>query len=309
MRHLLTLADLKGGEIERIFAITEDLKTKYQNGLREPLLPGRVMALLFEKPSLRTRVSFEAGIINLGGHSLFLGDDVGWGSRESMADFGRVLSEYADVVVVRTKSHEKLVDLAQFCRCSVINGLTDYDHPCQALADLYTLRELSGTLTGQTLAFIGDGNNVARSLAMGCGKSGMRFAIAAPAKYQFDDTFLAALKREAPDLELVVTTDPCEAVQDASAVYTDVWTSMGQEAESDVRRKVFADYQVNAKLMSHAPADAYFMHCLPAHRGEEVTDEVIDGPASIVVAQAANRLHAQKGILAWLLGAQGPGRE
>ena len=170
MRHLLTLADLKSGEIDRIFAITEDLKTKYQNGLREPLLPGRVMALLFEKPSLRTRVSFEAGIINLGGHSLFLGDDVGWGSRESMADFGRVLSEYVDVVVVRTKSHEKLVELARFCKCSVINGLTDYDHPCQALADLYTLRELAGPLAGQTLAFIGDGNNVARALRWGAAR-------------------------------------------------------------------------------------------------------------------------------------------
>ena len=309
MRHLITLADLKSGEIDRIFAITEDLKTKYQNGLREQLLPGRVMALLFEKPSLRTRVSFEAGIINLGGHSLFLGDDVGWGSRESMADFGRVLSEYVDVVVVRTKSHEKLVELAKFCRCSVINGLTDSDHPCQAVADLYTLRELAGSLAGQTLAFIGDGNNVARSLAMGCGKTGMRFALAAPQPYQFDAEFLAILNREVPDLDLVVTTDPREAVKDASAVYTDVWTSMGQEAESEIRRKSFADYQVNAKLMSHAPSDAYFMHCLPARRGEEVTGEVIDGPASIVVAQAANRLHAQKGILAWLLGAQGPGRE
>jgi ornithine carbamoyltransferase len=309
MRHLITLADLKSGEIERIFAITEDLKTKYQNGLREPLLPGRVMALLFEKPSLRTRVSFEAGIINLGGHSLFLGDDVGWGSRESMADFGRVLSEYVDVVVVRAKSHEKLVELAKFCKCSVINGLTDLDHPCQALADLYTLRELSGNLDGQTLAFIGDGNNVARSLAMGCGKTGMRFALAAPKEYQFDANFLKQLKREVPDLDLVMTADPREAVKDASAVYTDVWTSMGQEAESDVRCKAFAPYQVNESLMSQAPADAYFMHCLPAQRGKEVTDNVIDGPASIVVAQAANRLHAQKGILAWLLGAQGPVRE
>ena len=308
MRHLITLADLKSGEIERIFAITEDLKTKYQNGLREALLPGRVMALLFEKPSLRTRVSFEAGIVNLGGNSLFLGDDVGWGSRESMADFGRVLSEYVDVVVVRTKSHEKLVELARFCKCSVINGLTDYDHPCQALADLYTLRELSGSLTGQTLAFIGDGNNVARSLAMGCGKTGMRFTLAAPKAYQFGADFLHVLKREVPDLDLVVTTDPREAVKEASAVYTDVWTSLGQEAEADARRKAFAAYQVNAELMSHAPEEAFFMHCLPAHRGEEVTDEVMDGPASIVLAQAANRLHAQ-GILAWMLGAQGHGRE
>jgi ornithine carbamoyltransferase len=211
--------------------------------------------------------------------------------------------------VVRTKSHQKLVELAKFCRCSVINGLTDFDHPCQALADLYTLRELVGSLAGQTLAFIGDGNNVARSLAMGCGKTGMRFALAAPKGYQFEADFLKSLKKDVPDLDLLVTTDPHEAVKDASAVYTDVWTSMGQEAESEVRRKAFAKYQVNAALMDHAPADAYFMHCLPARRGEEVTDEVIDGPASIVVAQAANRLHAQKGILAWLLGAQGQPRE
>ncbi|HEX4148789.1 MAG TPA: ornithine carbamoyltransferase, partial [Pirellulales bacterium] len=173
MRHLITLADLKSAEIERIFAITEDLKTKYESGLREALLPGRVMALLFEKPSLRTRVSFEAGMTHLGGNSMFLGEEVGFGNRESIADFGRVLSEYVDVIVVRTRSHQRVIDLAEFSTCSVINGLTDYDHPCQALADLYTLRELNGPLAGQTLAYIGDGNNVARSLARGCGKVGM----------------------------------------------------------------------------------------------------------------------------------------
>jgi len=305
MRHLISLADLTGGEIERIFAITEDLKSKYESGLREPLLPGRVMALLFEKPSLRTRVSFEAGMINLGGNSLFLGDDVGWGSRESIADFGRVLSEYVDVIVVRTKSHERIVELSGFCNCSVINGLTDHEHPCQALADLYTLSELAGPLEGQTLAYVGDGNNVARSLAIGCGKTGMRFAMAAPKNYQFDDKFLKLLKRETPALDLLVTDDPCEAVRDAAAVYTDVWASMGQEAEAEARRRDFAAFQVNRKLMASAPKEALFMHCLPAHRGEEVTDEVIDGPKSIVVQQATNRLHAQKGILAWLLGAQG----
>jgi len=309
MRHLITLADLTSAELDRIFAITEDLKAKYQQGLREPLLPGRVMALLFDKPSLRTRVSFEAGIINLGGQSLFLGDDVGFGSRESMADFGRVLSEYVDVIVVRTNSHDKVTDLAQFCKCSVINGLTDYDHPCQALADLYTLRELIGPLEGETLAFIGDGNNVARSLAMGCGKTGMRFALATPKGYEFDADYLAVLKREVPNLDLLVTNDPAKAVKNAAAVYTDVWTSMGQEAETDIRRKAFADFQVNARLMSLAGPDAVFMHCLPAHRGEEVTDQVIDGPNSVVVQQAANRLHAQKGILAWLLGAQSHPRD
>jgi ornithine carbamoyltransferase len=304
MRNLLTIADLKSAEIDRIFAITEDLKTKYTRGLREALLPGRVMALLFEKPSLRTRVSFEAGMINLGGSSLFLGDDVGFGARESVADFGRVLCQYVDVVVIRAFRHQTAVDLARYCSCAVINGLTDYAHPCQALADLYTLKELIGRLKAHTLAYVGDGNNVARSLAEGCGKMGMNFVMATPKAYQFDGEFLAQLKRESPDLQLRVTTDPAEAVRDAAAIYTDVWTSMGQEKEAEQRRKDFAAYQINSKLLAKAPAGAFFMHCLPAHRGEEVTDEVIDGPQSIVVQQAANRLHVQKGILAWILGAQ-----
>src|SRR4051812_39061914 len=231
MRHLITLADLKTSEIEYIFAITEQLKDKFQAGVREPMLPGRVMALLFEKPSLRTRVSFQAAMTHLGGSSLFLGDEVGWGSRETVGDFGRVLSEYVDVIVVRAKSHERVLDLARVCTCSVINGLTDFCHPCQALADLYTLRELNGALRGQTLAFVGDGNNVARSLALGCGRSGMNFILAAPKGYQFDDEFLALLAREAPDLKLTTTTDPVAAVKAADAVYTDVWASMGQEKE------------------------------------------------------------------------------
>ncbi|HJT33167.1 MAG TPA: ornithine carbamoyltransferase [Pirellulales bacterium] len=304
MRNLITLADLSSAEIERIFAISEDLKSKHAKGLREALLPGRVMALLFEKPSLRTRVSFEAGISHLGGTSLFLGEEVGWGSRESMADFARVLSTYVDVIVVRSKSHQKVLELAQHSTCSVINGLTDYAHPCQALSDLYTLRELVGSLRGQTLAYVGDGNNVARSLAIGCGRLGIRFVLAAPKEYQFDANFLAELKRDVPKLKMTVTTDPREAVADAVAVYTDVWTSMGQESETATRRAALADYQVNAELLAHAPKGAFFMHCLPARRGEEVTDEVIDGASSVVVEQAANRLHVQKGILAWLLGAQ-----
>ncbi|MGE0609736.1 MAG: ornithine carbamoyltransferase [Pirellulales bacterium] len=305
MRHLITLTELSSAEIERVFAITTDLKSKYQRGLREALLPGRVMALLFEKPSLRTRVSFEAGMINLGGSSLFLGNDVGWGSRESVADFGRVLSQYVDVIVVRSNRHQSVEELARHCTCAVINGLTDLAHPCQAMADLYTLQELIGPLEGKTLAYVGDANNVARSLAIGCGKLGMHLNIASPAGYEFPDDFLKLLKRETPKLKMTASTDPNKAVKKAAAVYTDVWTSMGQEAESAARRKVFAGYQINAKLMSHAPQDAYFMHCLPAHRGEEVTDEVIDGPNSIVVQQAGNRMHVQKGILAWMLGTQG----
>ncbi|MBS0210610.1 MAG: ornithine carbamoyltransferase [Planctomycetes bacterium] len=305
MRHLITLADVTAAEIERVFSITADLKSKFEDGLREPLLPGRVMALLFEKPSLRTRVSFEAGITHLGGNSLFLGEDVGWGGRESIADFARVLGEYADVIVVRAREHRKAEELAKYSGCSVINGLTDLEHPCQALADLFTLQELHGTLAGLTLAYVGDGNNVARSLARGCGKLGMRFVLAGPAEYHFDKKFLGQLKAESPQLDLTMTTDAKAAVRSAAAVYTDVWTSMGQEAEKEKRRQAFAPYQVNAALMKHAPTDAaYFMHCLPAQRGQEVTDEVIDGPASVVIQQAANRLHVQKGILVWLLGAK-----
>jgi ornithine carbamoyltransferase len=301
MRHLLSLADLQAAEIERIFTITEDLKSKCREGIRDSLLPGRVMALLFEKPSLRTRCSFEAGMIHLGGSSLWLGEEAGWGSRESLEDFGRVLSQYVDVIVVRANRHQTVEELARNCACSIINGLTDYEHPCQALADLYTLRERIGSFQGQTLAYVGDANNVAHSLAMGCGRVGLRLVMATPKRYQFDAQFISRLKAEVPGLDLTVTTDPVEAVREAAAVYTDVWASMGQEAERDARLREFAPYQVNGKLMSQAPAGAWFMHCLPAHRGEEVTDEVMDSPQSIVIEQAANRLHVQKGILAWLL--------
>jgi ornithine carbamoyltransferase len=304
MRHLITMADLAPAEIERIFSIAEDLKSKCTQGLREPLLPGRVLAMLFEKPSLRTRVSFEAAMAHLGGTSLFLGQDTGFGSRETIADFGRVLSEYVDAIVVRSKRHQTVVELAEHASCSVINGLTDLSHPCQAMADLFTVRELVGRLEGHTLAWVGDGNNVARSLAMACGKVGMRFAMATPEGYEFPSSYLAILKREAPQLELLVTRDPAEAVRDAVAVYTDVWASMGQEAEIEARRKAFADYQINARLMSQAQKGCYFMHCLPARRGQEVTDDVLDGPQSVVVLQAGNRMHIQKGILTWLLGAK-----
>jgi ornithine carbamoyltransferase len=303
MRHLLTLADVTTAEIERIFSITEDLKQKCQQGRREPLLPGRVMALIFEKPSLRTRVSFEAGMAHLGGCSIFLGADAGFGRRESVADFARVLGEYADVVVIRANCHATAVELAEHCTCPVVNGLTDFGHPCQALADLYTIRELVGKLSGHTLAWIGDANNVARSLAVGCGKLGIRMVMATPEKHQFDAESLAWIRRQAPSLDLGVTTDPVEAVRDAVAIYTDVWASMGQESQQETRRREFAGCQVNAALMAHAQKGAFFMHCLPARRGQEVTDEVIDGPQSVVIQQAGNRMHVQKGVLAWLLSA------
>jgi ornithine carbamoyltransferase len=308
MRHLLAVGDLTTEEILRIFALTDDLKAKFRRGSREPLLPGRVMALLFEKPSLRTRVSFQSGMAHLGGSSILLGDDAGFGKRESIADFTRVLSEMVDVIVIRAKSHDTVEAMAAHSACSVINGLTDRSHPCQALADLFTLREQFGTLAGLKLAWVGDANNVARSLAVGCGLLGVEFAVAAPPGYEFDGAFLGRLNEKKPTGKLVQTHDPLEAVRDASAVYTDVWASMGQEGEQEQRKRDFADYQVTGSLMQAAGTAARFMHCLPARRGEEVTDEVIDGPYSIVVEQAANRMHVQKGVLAWLLGAQGQAR-
>jgi ornithine carbamoyltransferase len=304
MRHLFTLHDLKPGEIERIFAITKDLKSKFEQGVREAILPGRVMAMLFEKPSLRTRVSFESGMLHLGGGSLFLGEEVGWGARESIADFARVLSEYVDVIVVRAKSHQRVVDLAAHSSCPVINGLTDFAHPCQALADLYTVREHCGELKGLKAAYVGDANNVARSLVEGCGKLGVQIAVAAPKEYQFSDADVKRFQAESPQIRLTLTDDPKQAVRDAAVVYTDVWTSMGQEVEREARRKAFTPYQVNASLMKQAPSEAMFMHCLPANRGEEVTDDVIDSKNSLVVAQSANRMHVQKGVLAWLLASQ-----
>jgi ornithine carbamoyltransferase len=304
MRHLITLADVTATEIQRIFSITADMKAKFAQGVREALLPGRVLAILFEKQSLRTRVSFEAGIAHLGGSSIMLGDDAGFGKRESMADFSRVLSEMVDVVVMRSKRHATVVEFAQHSACCVINGLTDLAHPCQVLADLYTLQEHCGKLNGLNLAWVGDGNNVARSLVEGCGHLKVRLSICTPEGYELDAVFMKQAKRDFPDLDVTETHDPRAAVRNAAAVYTDVWASKGQETERDQRRRDFADYQVNAKLMAAAPKDAFFMHCLPAHRGEEVSDDVIDGPNSIVVSQATNRMHVQKGILVWLLAAK-----
>jgi len=304
MRHLIVPEDLTAHEIEAVFAVSRDLEEKYDAGQRDALLPGRVLALVFEKPSLRTRVSFEAAMVHLGGASLFLGEDTGFTtSRESIADFGRVLSEYVDVIVCRSKSHATIQQMAAAASVPVINGLSDYCHPCQALADIYTLRQHVGRVAGHTLAFVGDGNNMARSLAVLCGLLGMRFVLAAPPAYQFDESFRAHLHRILPDAAVEETTDPVAAVSGAAVVYTDVWTSMGQEQERVQRLADLQPYQVNEALMKHCP-DALFMHCLPARRGEEVTDGVIDGPQSVVVEEAANRMHVQKGLLAWLLGPQ-----
>lgn len=301
MRHFLSLFDVSDDELKRIFELASQLKARLKSGVREPILQGKVAGLLFEKPSLRTRVSFEAGMAQLGGSSLFLGEDVGWGKREAPQDFSRVIGQYLDVIVCRAKSHEKVETLAKYASSVIINGLTDLCHPCQALADLLTIEEEFGSLAGKKLAFVGDGNNVSRSLALACAKTGMTFSIAAPKGYEIEPEFLERIEKHAPGAKIEQTSDPVEAVTGACAIYTDVWASMGQEAEQAKREADFADFQVNGRLMSAAEKDAIFLHCLPAKRGQEVTDEVMDCPTSRIVEQAGNRMHAQKGLLVWLL--------
>jgi ornithine carbamoyltransferase len=303
MRHFIDLLDLTTDEIQHLFEETARLKAAHARREATPTLLGRVLGMVFEKPSLRTRVSFQAAIAQLGGTSLFLsGKEVGLGSRESVPDFARTLSQYVDAVVLRTFSHETVEAFASCATCPVINGLSDYYHPCQALADLYTMREVFGELRGRTLVFVGDGNNVARSVAVCCGKLGVRFVLAAPSGYGFDEPFLQTYRRTAPHGELLQNGEPQHSVAEADVIYTDVWTSMGQEAEREERLRQFAPFQVNAGLVALAPAHARLMHCLPAHRGEEITSDVLDGERSIVFQQAGNRMHAQKALLQWLLG-------
>ena len=299
-KDLLSVVDLSRGEVEQL---VEQALVMKQGGMR-CLLPWRSVALLFEKPSLRTRVSFDVAVAQLGGHCLYLSpQEVGLGKREPVPDVARVLSRYVDCIVARVFSHQTLVALAQSASISVINALSDVEHPCQALADLLTIREKKGRMEGLRLAFVGDGNNVARSLALLSAMMGVDFAIASPAGYQLDeDTVKQARSLAAINgSKVVVTGDPAEAVRDADVVYTDTWASMGQEEETGARRKAFADYQVNGSLLSLAKQDVVFMHCLPAHHGEEVTSDVLNGPASIVFDQAENRLHMQKAVLAQIL--------
>jgi ornithine carbamoyltransferase len=309
MRHFLDLLDLTPDEVNDLLNTAARLKREHLSGKRNTSLAGRVLGLIFEKPSLRTRVSFESAMAQLGGQSVFLGgDSVGLGKREPVEDFARVMSQYVDAVVLRTFSHQTVEKFAAFSTCPVINGLSDYYHPCQALGDLLTMREVFGDVAGRTLVFVGDGNNVARSLAVCCGKLGVRFVLAAPDGYGFDEPFLETLKRQVPNAPVLQNGKPSHSVRDADVIYTDVWTSMGQEAEHAQRLAQFAGYQVNGKLLAKAPAHARFMHCLPAHRGEEVTDEVLDSERSIVFQQAGNRMHAQKALLMWLLGDKKKGR-
>ncbi|HEV3256933.1 MAG TPA: ornithine carbamoyltransferase [Gemmataceae bacterium] len=302
MRHFLSLLDVTTDELLFLLQESARLKAGWQRGERAPALLGRVLGLVFEKPSLRTRVSFQTAMAQLGGSSVFLvGKEVGLGSRESVPDFARTMNQYVDAVVLRTFSHDTVAGYAAHSTCPVINGLSDYYHPCQALADLFTMQEVFGDVRGRTLVFVGDGNNVARSLALCCGKLGVRFILAAPEGYGFDEPFVQTYLGHIPGAELLQHGEPARAVRAADVIYADVWTSMGQEAERERRLAHFASYQVNAALLAAAPAHARVMHCLPAHRGEEVTSEVLDGDRSIVFQQAGNRLHAQKALLQWLL--------
>jgi ornithine carbamoyltransferase len=303
LRHFIDLLDWDGDRIHKLLRDAARLKKAHVRRRGKSVLQGRVLGLLFEKPSLRTRVSFQAGMAQLGGEAIFLAQgESGLGNRESLADIARTLSRYVDAVVLRTFRHDTVEEFARWSSCPVINGLSDYHHPCQALGDLLTLREALGNdLDGRTVAFVGDGNNVARSLAIACGLAGLRFVLSAPAGYGFDAPFLD-LYRERIGGAPVEEPDPRRAVAEADVVYTDVWASMGQEGEADERRRHFAPYQVNEELMRHAPAHARVMHCLPAHRGEEITDGVLDGPQSLAFEQAGNRMHAQKALLVWVMG-------
>jgi ornithine carbamoyltransferase len=298
-RHLLDLFDLAPIEARALLDRAESAK---KADLRRPVLSGRVLGLIFEKPSLRTRVSFEAAMAHLGGSTIFLtGSEVGLGTREPIADVARVLSGYLDAIAIRAFSHETVAELARHATVPVINALCDLAHPCQALGDALTIRESLGGTDGARVAFIGDGNNVARSLAVACALLGMSFVLASPHGYAFPPSFLDRFRAVLPDRMPALEADPVAAARGADVVYTDVWTSMGQEHEIAARRAAFGPYQVSETLLAAARPGAIFLHCLPAHRGEEVAASVIDGPQSRVFMQAENRLHIQKALLLWLL--------
>lgn len=300
-KDFLSIADLTGDEIKRLISSAVEIKAEGWTNL----LGHKVLVLLFEKPSLRTRVSFEVGMRQLGGESLYLSpEEVGLGKRESVPDAAQVLSRLADVIVARTFSHETLEILSRYSRVPVINALSDLEHPCQALADLLTIYERKETLESITLGFIGDGNNVASSLMLAAALTGIDFRIASPPGYEVREKVLEVSREFAAETgsDIYCTEDPRQAVENADIVYTDVWTSMGQEDEAKQRRKIFADYQVNDGLMSLAKHDALLMHPLPAHHGEEVAENILYSSQSVVFDQAENRMHAQKALLLYILG-------
>lgn len=302
-RHFLAIADLSIDELRDLLEFALELKRRWAAGEQDKPLKGRILAMVFERPSLRTRVSFEVGMEHLGGHAMYLApQEVELGRRESVPDVARVLSRYVDAIMLRTGAHERVTELARHATVPVINGLSAAEHPCQALADMLTIREHRGALAGLRLAYVGDGNNVCASLTLAAARLGVKLTVATPPGYEPTESVVASAAETARRTggSVDVVHDPRAAVRGADVVYTDVWTSMGQEHESADRRAAFAGFQVNAALMRSA-GDAVVMHCLPAHRGEEITDDVIESPSSIVFDQAENRLHAQKAVLCRLL--------
>ena len=301
-RHLISIHDLTASEVAGLYKLAADVKAnpkKYAD-----VMTRKSLGMIFEKSSTRTRVSFEAGMVQMGGHALFLSSrDIQLGRGEPISDTAQVLSRYIDGIMARTFAHQTVLDLAKYGTIPVINGLTDDLHPCQALADYFTLGEVFGDLKGRKIAYVGDGNNMAHSLMFGASKVGMDIAVASPKGYEVKEKYLTLARQdaEAAGTKVEVTNDPREAVKGASAVYTDVWASMGQEAEAQERLKAFHGFIVDEALMSHAAKDAIFLHCLPAPRGEEVAAEVADGPQSRIFDEAENRLHVQKAILLWAM--------
>jgi ornithine carbamoyltransferase len=308
MRHFLSITDFSSADLWKFLHKAKELKDELKsNGSNRPILKNKILGMIFQKPSLRTRVSFEVGMLQLGGEAIYLSsNEIQLGVRESVPDIARVLSSYVDGIMARVFSHDHILQLAEYSRVPVINGLSDYNHPCQALTDIFTIWEHFGTVEGLKIAYVGDGNNMATSLVSAVVKMGSHFSIAAPVGYQLPPAILSENKSLAEETEvrIEVANDPVEVVTDADILYTDVWTSMGQEAETAERLKIFPPYQVNSQLLAKAKPNIKVMHCLPAHRGEEITDEVADGVQSLLFQQAENRLHAQKGILALLLADQ-----
>jgi ornithine carbamoyltransferase len=297
-RDFLDLSSLSPAEVQGLLQLATRLKSELKNGMEHPYLRGRTLAMIFQKPSLRTRLTFETGMAQLGGHAIYLApDDIGIGERESVKDVARNLSRWVDLIMIRTFSHTICLELAREASVPVINGLTDLLHPCQLMGDLQTLSERYRDLRKIRIAFVGDGFNLAQSWIEAATLLHFELRVACPAGYEPHQPFAARLQREP---RCLLTNDPVEAVTDADVVYTDTWTSMGQEREATGRQRDFQNFQVNGKLLQRARSGAIVMHCLPAHRGEEITDEVLDGPQSVVLEQAENRLHAQKAIMLWL---------
>jgi len=304
MNDFLHVSDFSPEELTDLLNVAVRLKKEHQRGGNKPVLKGQVLGMVFQKPSLRTRVSFDMAMRHLGGDALYLSpNEIGLGGRESVADVARVLSGYVQAIMARTFAHQHVLELAKWASVPVINGLSDYNHPCQALADVLTILESKGRVKGVNVTFVGDGNNVVVSLLHLCAKLGANFTLASPEGYDLKPEAVALARQFAEESgsSLHFVRDPREGVLGADVVYTDTWTSMGQEAEAEKRRLVFPPYQVNSALLAEAAPDAIVMHCLPAHRGEEITDEVMDGPQSVVFQQAENRMHAQKAILFRLL--------